>query len=51
MNHIKYRICLFVLVLMATVFGVLYYVHGQENQGPYPGGTLVEWKLETEAVS
>lgn len=48
MKHIKYRVCLIVLVLAAVAFGVLFYVCGNEEDNPYAGGTLVE--LTEEAV-
>lgn len=47
MNRMKYRVCLIVLILAATVFGVLYYVLGEGEQDTYEGGTFV-WK-ETDS--
>ena len=49
MNRMKYRVCLIALALAAVLFGVLYYVYGEKEEGPYTGGTLV-WR-ETEPLS
>ena len=42
MNRTKYRACLIVVLVIAVVFGVLYYVYGgEEAQEPFAGATLV----------
>lgn len=51
MNRMKYRVCLIVLILAATVFGVLYYVLGEREQDTYEGGTFVWQDTVSQPVS
>lgn len=50
MNHVKYRVWLWVMVLLLAAAGVMWYLFAKEKQQPITDGTLVYREMAEEMV-
>lgn len=48
MNHTKYRVWLWVMLLVLVTAGVVWYMLAREKQEPVTDGTLVYREIEEE---